>query len=74
MFSIFVSTLLVERLVETICVQMFFFSFTVSGLTPMGGMIDEQPLQSASVNGSMKSSDSVIDASHVEFAHHQRRF
>jgi hypothetical protein len=45
MFSIFVSTLLVERLVETICVQMFFFSFTVSGLTPMGGMIDEQPLQ-----------------------------
>ena len=29
----------------------------------MGGMIHEQPLQSASVNGSMKSSDSFIDAS-----------
>ena len=38
-------------------------SHTGSGLTAMRGMIEEQSVQSASVEGSMKSSDSVIDAS-----------
>ena len=46
----------------------------VSGLIPIRGMIEKQSVQSASVKGSTKSSDSVIDASHVESAHHQRRF
>ena len=35
----------------------------VSGQTPMRGMIEEQSAQSASVKGSVSSSDSVIDAS-----------
>ena len=38
-------------------------SRTVSGQTPMRGMIEEQSVQSASVKGSMLSSESVIDAS-----------
>ena len=35
----------------------------VSGQTPMRGMIEEQSVQSASVKGSVSSSESVIDAS-----------
>ena len=38
-------------------------SRTVSGQTPMRGMIEEQSVQSASVKGSVSSSESVIDAS-----------
>ena len=38
-------------------------SRTVSGQTPMRGMIEDQSVQSASVKGSMMSNDSVIDAS-----------
>ena len=38
-------------------------SRTVSGQTPMRGMIEEQSVQSASVKGSIMSSDSVIGAS-----------
>ena len=40
-----------------------FCSRTVSGQTPIGGMIEEQSVQSASVKGSIMSSDSVIGAS-----------
>ena len=40
-----------------------FCSRTVSGQTPIGGMIEEQSVQSASVKGSMKSSNCVVDAS-----------
>ena len=38
-------------------------SRTVSGQTPMRGMIEEQSVQSASVKGSMMSSDYVINVS-----------
>ena len=38
-------------------------SGTVSALTPMRGMIEEQSVQSASVKASLKSSGCVIDAS-----------
>ena len=37
----------------------------VSGQTPMRGMIEEQSVQSASVKGSMLSSESVFDASNM---------
>ena len=40
-------------------------SRTVSGQTPMRGMIEEQSVQSASVKGSVSSSESVIDASNM---------
>ena len=39
------------------------FSRTVSGQARMRGMIEVQSVQSAAVKGSMKSSDSVIEAS-----------
>ena len=42
---------------------MSFVSDIVSGLTPMQGLIEEQFVQSASVKGSMKSSNCVVDAS-----------